>query len=97
MPRVGDQHRKISLLLQEFFIGWMVNSRKGYVDLMLYQTNALPKDTPGRKPKKNVDDWLEPPHDLNLPISLPKLVECTSLLLKNCELRQKNYRVGAWQ
>jgi hypothetical protein len=55
--------------------------------LVPYQTNALPKDATGRKPKKNVDDWLEPSHDLNLPISLPKPVEGTSLLLKNCEYR----------
>ena len=37
------------------------------------------------KPKKNVNSWLEPPHELNLPISISKLVEGMSLFLKNCK------------
>jgi hypothetical protein len=48
-----------------------------------YQTNALPKDTTGRKPKKNVNSRLEPSHELNFPISVPKLAEGMSLILKN--------------
>jgi hypothetical protein len=47
-----------------------------------YQTNA-PKDAAGRKPKKNVNSRLEPSHELNLPISIPKLVEGMGLFLKD--------------
>jgi hypothetical protein len=50
-----------------------------------YQTDALPKDTTGRKPKKNINSRLEPSHELNFPIAVPKLVEGMSLISKNLE------------
>ena len=50
-----------------------------------YQTNTLPKGATGRKPEKNVNSWLEPSHELNLPIPISKLVEGISLFLKSSE------------
>jgi hypothetical protein len=50
-----------------------------------YQTDALPENATGRKPKKNFNSGLEPSHELNFPVAVPKLVEGMSLILKNPE------------
>ena len=58
-----------------------------------YQTNALSKDAASRKPKKNVNSGLEPSHELDLPIPIPKLVEGVSLFLKDSEYRIRRVAV----
>jgi hypothetical protein len=50
-----------------------------------YETDALPEDTTGGKPKKDINGRLEPPHELHLPFPIPILVERMCLLLKNVQ------------
>jgi hypothetical protein len=50
-----------------------------------HQTNTLTENP--RKPKDDVNCWLESSHELNLPISVPILVKRVCLLTKNAEYR----------
>jgi hypothetical protein len=52
-----------------------------------YGTNTLAEDTTRRKPNENINGWLETSHELNLPISVPILVENISLLTEDAKYR----------
>jgi hypothetical protein len=55
------------------------------VSRLPYRNNAVFQVIFGRKPRKDFNSWLEPSHELNLPIPFPILFERESLFFKNFE------------
>lgn len=55
------------------------------MNLSAYGANTVSEDATGGERKQNVDCRLELSHELHFAISVPKVVECLCLLLKNAE------------
>jgi hypothetical protein len=51
--------------------------------LSAYRANAISEGLIGRERKQNVNCRLELSHELNLAISIPKVIKCLCFLLKN--------------
>jgi hypothetical protein len=56
---------------------------EGVSNLSAYRTNTVSKDVSGGERKQNVNCRLELSHELHFAISIPKVVECLCLFLKD--------------
>jgi hypothetical protein len=56
---------------------------EGVPNLSAYRTNTVSKDASGGERKQNVNCRLELSHELHFAISIPKVVECLCLFLKD--------------